>query len=83
MCCLCCYPCCYLCFVILVVIYLLLSLLLFMLLSLLFTLLAVGASDLDGRQVVEQLLEVWVADARPPGVVSAVMEPETHPMRTG
>jgi len=41
--------------------------------------LAVGAADLDGRQVVEKLLEVKVADVRPPGVVSAVMEPEPEP----
>lgn len=36
--------------------------------------LAVGASDLDGSQVVEKFLEVRVANGRPPGVVSAVME---------
>lgn len=39
------------------------------------TLLAVGAADLDGRQVVQQLLEVGVADGRPPRVVGAVMKP--------
>lgn len=41
--------------------------------------LAVGAADLDGGQVVEKFLEVRVADGRPPGVVSAVMEPEQQP----
>lgn len=40
--------------------------------------LAVGAADLDGGQIVEKLLEVGVADARPPGVVGAVVEPEAE-----
>lgn len=43
------------------------------------TLLAVGATDLYGSQVVQQFLEVRVADDRPPGVVGTVVEPEhTH-----
>lgn len=40
------------------------------------TSLAVGAADFDGGQIVEEFLEVRVADGRPPGVVSAVVEPE-------
>ena len=40
------------------------------------TFLAVGPSDLDGGQVVEKFLELWVAETRPPGVVGLVMEPE-------
>lgn len=44
--------------------------------------LAVGAADLDGGQVVEEFLEVGVADGRPPGVVSAVVEPEHNQSNT-
>lgn len=40
------------------------------------TSLAVGAANLDGRQVGEKLLEVSRTDGGPPGVVAAVMEPE-------
>lgn len=40
------------------------------------TSLAVGAANLDGREVGEKLLEVSRTDGWPPGVVAAVMEPE-------
>lgn len=47
------------------------------------TSLAVGAADLDGGQVIEQLLEVRVTDAGPPGVVAAVMEPDAQGEQDG
>lgn len=40
------------------------------------TSLAVGATDLDGRQIVQKLLELWVSEGGPPGVVCAVVEPD-------
>lgn len=39
------------------------------------TSLAVGAADLDGGQIVQELLEVGVAQCGPPGVVGAVVQP--------
>lgn len=43
---------------------------------------AVGAADLDGRQVVEKFVEFGVADGRPPGVICAVVEPEPNLIQT-
>lgn len=48
------------------------------------TLFAVGAADLDSSQVVEQFLEVGVADGWSPGIVGTVMEPDhtnTHTIK--
>lgn len=40
------------------------------------TSLAVGATDLDGRQIVQELLELRLREGGPPGVVCAVVEPD-------
>lgn len=45
----------------------------------LLTPLAVGAPDLDGRQVVEKLLEIRVTDHRSPGLTGLHMKPEAEP----
>lgn len=45
------------------------------------TSLAVGATDLDGRQIVQELLELRLREGGPPGVVCAVVEPNRKKKR--